>query len=108
MAVVFRRYRGRIIAAMICFFAFFSAAVGLGGWLPNILAERGFTITKSLSFVFAIQLAFPASSLLMMYALERYGRIPTAVTAFVLATLLSILFYFSRSDDDGAGGRRLR
>lgn len=54
MAVVFRRYRGRIIAAMICFFAFFSAAVGLGGWLPNILAERGFTITKSLSFVFGI------------------------------------------------------
>jgi putative MFS transporter len=98
MGVVFRRYRGRIIAAMICFIAFFSAAVGLGGWLPNILAQRGFTITKSLSFVFTIQLAFPASSLLMMYALERYGRVPTAVTAFVLATILSILFYFSRSD----------
>lgn len=98
VAVVFRRYRGRIIAAMICFFAFFSAAVGLGGWLPNILAERGFTITKSLSFVFTIQLAFPASSLLMMYALERWGRVPTAVTAFALATILSIVFYFSRSD----------
>ena len=97
MAVVFRRYRGRIIAAMICFFAFFGAAVGLGGWLPNILAERGFTITKSLTFVFAIQLAFPASSLLMMYALERWGRLPTAVAAFALATVLSILFYFSRS-----------
>ena len=98
MAVVFRRYRGRIIAAMICFFAFFSAAVGLGGWLPNILAERGFTITKSLSFVFTIQLAFPASSLLMMYALERFGRVPTAVTAFVLATIFSVLFYLSHSD----------
>lgn len=33
----------------------------------------------------------------MMYALERWGRIRTAVTAFVGATLLSILFYFSRS-----------
>jgi MFS transporter, putative metabolite:H+ symporter len=98
MGVVFRRYRGRIIAAMICFFAFFSAAVGLGGWLPNILAERGFTITKSLSFVFTIQLAFPASSLLMMYALERFGRVPTAVTAFVLATIFSVLFYLSHSD----------
>jgi len=98
MGVVFRRHRGRIIAAMICFFAFFSAAVGLGGWLPNILAQRGFTITKSLGFVFTIQLAFPASSLLMMYALERFGRVPTAVTAFVLATVLSILFYFSHSD----------
>jgi MFS transporter, putative metabolite:H+ symporter len=97
IGVVFRRYRGRIIAAMICFFAFFSAAVGLGGWLPNILAERGFTITKSLTYIFVIQLAFPASSLLMMYALERWGRINTAVTAFILATLLSIMFYFSRS-----------
>jgi MFS transporter, putative metabolite:H+ symporter len=98
MGVVFRRYRGRIVAAMICFFAFFSAAVGLGGWLPNILAERGFTVTKSLTFIFVIQLAFPASSLLMMYALERWGRINTAVMAFTLATLLSILFYFSRSE----------
>ena len=98
MAVVFRRYRGRIVAAMICFFAFFSAAVGLGGWLPNILAQRGFTITKSLTFIFAIQLAFPASSLVMMYALERWGRIRTAVTAFTGATLLSIVFYFSRSE----------
>ena len=48
MGVVFRQYRKRIIAAMICFFAFFSAALGLGGWLPNILAHRGFTIVKSL------------------------------------------------------------
>jgi MFS transporter, putative metabolite:H+ symporter len=98
VGVVFRRYRGRIIAAMICFFAFFGAALGLGGWLPNILAERGFTITKSLTFIFGIQLAFPISSLFMMFALERYGRVRTAVAAFVLATILSILFYYSRSD----------
>jgi MFS transporter, putative metabolite:H+ symporter len=98
VGVVFRRYRGRIIAAMICFFAFFGAALGLGGWLPNILAQRGFTIAKSLTFIFGIQLAFPISSLFMMYALERYGRVRTAVTAFVLATILSILFYYSRSD----------
>ncbi len=52
IGVVFRRYRGRIIAAMICFFAFFGAALGIGGWLPNILAQRGFTITKSLTFQF--------------------------------------------------------
>jgi MFS transporter, putative metabolite:H+ symporter len=98
VGVVFRRYRGRIIAAMICFFAFFGAALGLGGWLPNILAGRGFTITKSLTFIFGIQLAFPISSLFMMYALERYGRVRTAVAAFILATILSILFYYSRSD----------
>ena len=98
IGVVFRRYRGRIIAAMICFFAFFGAASGIGGWLPNILAQRGFTITKSLTFNFGITLAFPCASLFMMYSLERYGRIRTAVTAFIIATVLAILFYFSQSD----------
>ena len=98
IGVVFRRYRGRIIAAMICFFAFFGAATGIGGWLPNILAQRGFTITKSLTFNFGITLAFPCASLFMMYSLERYGRIRTSVTAFIIATVLAILFYFSQSD----------
>lgn len=98
MGVVFRQYRKRIIASMICFFAFFSAALGLGGWLPNILADRGFTIVKSLTFVLGMQLSFPLSSLFMMYALERFGRISTAFTAFVLATLFSIAFYYSQSD----------
>jgi len=98
MGVVFRRYRKRIIAAMICFFAFFGAALGLGGWLPNILADRGFTITKSLTFTFGMQLSFPLSSLFMMYSLERFGRIRTSVTAFVLAVVMSITFFYSRSD----------
>jgi MFS transporter, putative metabolite:H+ symporter len=98
MGVVFGRYRGRIVAAMICFFAFFGAALGIGGWLPNMLAQRGFTITRSLTFQFGITLAFPCASLFMMYALERWGRIRTSVTAFILATLLAILFYFSQSD----------
>ena len=98
MGVVFRRYRKRIIAAMICFFAFFGAALGLGGWLPNILADRGFTITKSLTFTFGMQLSFPLSSLFMMYSLERFGRIRTSVTAFVLAVVMSITFFYSGSD----------
>ncbi len=98
MGVVFRLYRGRIIAAMICFFAFFTAAVSLGGWLPQILADRGFTITKSLTFVFGMQISFPLSSLFMMYALEQFGRVRTSFTAFVLATLFAIAFYYSTSD----------
>ncbi|MGH7126326.1 MAG: MFS transporter [Stellaceae bacterium] len=98
MGVVFRAYRGRIIASMICFFAFFTAAVSLGGWLPQILADRGFTITKSLTFVMGMQISFPLSSLFMMYALERFGRVRTSVTSFALATLFAIAFYYSTSD----------
>ena len=51
LGIVWSRYPGRVIAGMICFFAFFSIALGLGAWLPNILAERGFGIAKSLNSI---------------------------------------------------------
>src|SRR5580700_6487834 len=45
-AVVFKMFPRRVIAGMICFTAFFGIAIGLGAWLPNIMAEKGFGITK--------------------------------------------------------------
>ena len=91
-ATVFRDYPGRVVAGMICFFAFFSIALGLGAWLPNILAERGFTIAKSLNSIFWMTLAFPCASAFMMYSLERFGRKPTAVTAFLLTGVFGLLW----------------
>ncbi|MBV9826644.1 MAG: MFS transporter [Alphaproteobacteria bacterium] len=98
VAVVFRDYRARVIAGMICFVAFFGVALGLGTWLPNIMNERGFTITKSLSYTFGMTLAFPCASIFMMYALERFGRKATAVAAFALAGLFAIAFANASSD----------
>jgi putative MFS transporter len=92
IATVFRDYPGRVIAGMICFFAFFSIALGLGAWLPNILAERGLTIAKSLNSIFWMTLAFPCASAFMMYALERFGRKPTAVVAFILTGVFGLLW----------------
>jgi len=92
IATVFRDYPGRVIAGMICFFAFFSIALGLGAWLPNILAERGFTIAKSLNSIFWMTLAFPCASAFMMYALVRFGRKPTAVIAFILTGVFGLLW----------------
>src|ERR1700751_2335402 len=46
LGIVLREYPGRVIAGMICFFAFFGIALGLGAWLPNILFESGLTFTK--------------------------------------------------------------
>ena len=92
IATVFRNYPGRVVAGMICFFAFFSIALGLGAWLPNILAERGFTIAKSLNSIFWMTLAFPCASAFMMYSLERFGRKPTAVTAFILTGVFGLLW----------------
>ncbi|HKS89323.1 MAG TPA: MFS transporter [Stellaceae bacterium] len=88
--VVFRQYPRRVIAGMICFSAFFGIALGLGAWLPNILVERGFTIAKSLNSIFWITLAFPCASGFMMFALEYFGRKPTAVAAFILTAVFGL------------------
>ena len=96
--MVFRHYRGRLIAAMVCFVAFFGVALGLGTWLPNMMADRGMTITKSLTYTFGMTLAFPCASLFMMFALERFGRKKTSITAFALAGLFAVAFVNAGTD----------
>ena len=77
LGIVLREYPGRVIAGMICFFAFFGIALGLGAWLPNILVERGFPIAKSLNSIFWITLAFPCASAFMMYSLSAANPPPS-------------------------------
>jgi putative MFS transporter len=96
--VVFRHYRGRVLAGMVCFVAFFGVALGLGTWLPNMLNDRGMTITKSLTYTLGMQCAFPCASLFMMFALERFGRKITATSAFVLAGVFAVGFVNAGTD----------
>ena len=98
IGIVLREYPRRVIAGMICFFAFFGIALGLGAWLPNILVERGFTIAKSLNSIFWITLAFPCASAFMMYSLERFGRKPTASIAFILTGIFGLLWSIASSE----------
>jgi putative MFS transporter len=98
LGVVLRQYPGRVIAGMACFYAFFSIALGLGAWLPNILVERGFTVAKSLNSIFWITLAFPCASAFMMYSLERFGRKPTASVAFILTGVFGLLWANATSE----------
>jgi MFS transporter, putative metabolite:H+ symporter len=90
--IVFKMFPVRVVAGMICFSAFFGVAIGLGTWLPNIMTEKGFTITKSLTYTFGMTLAVPCASLFMMYALDRFGRKITSVCAFVAAGVMAIAF----------------
>ena len=90
--VVFRQFPTRVVAGMICFTAFFGVAIGLGAWLPNMMNAKGFTITKSLQYTLAMNLAVPCASLFMMYALDKYGRKITSVCAFVGAGIMAIVF----------------
>jgi putative MFS transporter len=98
IAVVFRHYRGRVIAGMVCFVAFFGVALGLGAWLPSMIADRGNTITKSLTYTFGMQLAFPCASAFMMFALERFGRKRTATIAFIMAGVFAVGFVNATTD----------
>jgi len=98
IALVFREYPRRVIAGMMCFFAFFGIALGLGAWLPNILVERGFTIAKSLNSIFWITLAFPCASAFMMFSLEYFGRKRTAVIAFILTGLSALAWAGATSE----------
>jgi putative MFS transporter len=91
-AVVFSQFPIRVIAGMICFSSFFGVAIGLGAWLPNMMHDRGFTITKSLTYILGMNLAVPCASLFMMWALDKYGRKITSVLAFVGAGIMAIIF----------------
>ena len=90
--VVFKMYPKRVVAGMICFTAFFGIAIGLGAWLPNIMNEKGFTITKSLQYTLAMNFAVPCASIFMMYALDKFGRKITSVCAFLCAGVMAMVF----------------
>jgi len=91
-AVVFKMFPTRVIAGMICFTAFFGVAIGLGAWLPNMMNAKGFTITKSLQYVLAMNCAVPCASIFMMYALDKYGRKITSICAFIGAGIMAVVF----------------
>src|SRR5689334_12811785 len=67
-------------------------AGGLGAWLPNMMNAKGFTITKSLTYVLAMNFAVPCASLFMMYALDKYGRKITSICAFIGAGIMAVVF----------------
>ena len=99
-AVVFSRFPVRVIAGMICFSAFFGVAIGLGAWLPSIMVDKGFTITKSLTYTLAMNFAVPCASICMMYTLDKFGRKITSIVAFVGAGIMAVVFANAGSDTE--------
>ena len=97
-AVVFSQFPVRVVAGMICFSAFFGVAIGLGGWLPSIMVDKGFTITKSLTYTLAMNFAVPCASICMMYTLDKFGRKSTSIVAFVGAGIMAVVFANVQTD----------
>jgi putative MFS transporter len=57
-----------------------------------MMNSKGFSITKSLQYILAMNFAVPCASIFMMYALDKYGRKITSVLAFVGAGIMAIVF----------------
>jgi putative MFS transporter len=96
--IIFRAFPGRVVSGMICFVAFFGVALGLGNWLPSMIKQsHGLTISTSILYTAGINLAFPIASGFMMYALEKYGRKATAVSAFILSGVAAVAVGMSNS-----------
>jgi putative MFS transporter len=91
-AVVFKMFPMRVVAGMICFTAFFGFAIGLGAWLPGIMFDKGFTVTKSLQYTLLMNFAVPCASICMMFALDNIGRKVTSVCAFLAAGIMALVF----------------
>jgi MFS transporter, putative metabolite:H+ symporter len=99
LAVVFQHYRKTIVAAMVAFFTIYCAVYIVVTWLPSLMAsDRGFTVTKALTFTFGMTLAYPLSSGLMMYTLDKIGRLKVAVAGLICAAVMSLIFWESISE----------
>jgi putative MFS transporter len=90
--LIFSRYTRRVLGLMTALFCSFMALYALVTWLPTLMGNQGFTITKSLTFTLVMTTAFPISSIVLMMVLDRLGRIRTAIGAFVLAGISALLF----------------
>lgn len=88
----------RVVFVGIASFFVFGVGLMLATWLPNMMVDRGFTITKALSFTFGMTLSYPLSSLFLMFALDYFGRKITAVASLLAAGVLAIFFWQSSSE----------
>ncbi|MFA0922443.1 MFS transporter [Xanthomonas fragariae] len=85
-------YRGRI--GMLVVFHIFQAIgfFGFGNWLPALISAQGTGVSKSLSYAFAISLAYPLAPLLLLRFAQRWEN-KWQITASALgAVLFGVLF----------------
>jgi putative MFS transporter len=96
--VILRQNVHRVIFVAIASFTVFGVGLMLATWLPSMMVDRGFTITKALSFTFGMTLSYPLSSLFLVFALDYFGRKITAVASLFAAGILAMLFWNSTSE----------
>ncbi|HEY3756839.1 MAG TPA: MFS transporter [Opitutaceae bacterium] len=87
-----RTIKGRVV--MLVIFQIFQAIgfYGFGNWLPNLLARNGASFVHSLSYSFAIALAYPLGPLLCCTFADRYEPKRQIVLASLAIAVFGIVF----------------
>jgi MFS transporter, putative metabolite:H+ symporter len=89
---VFRRYPRRIFSFMGSLFCISVGIYVIATWLPALMGRQGYGIEQSLKFSLVVTCAFPLSSVALIFLLDRFGRMRTVISAFLLASLSTLIF----------------
>ncbi|MDN2453945.1 MFS transporter [Lactobacillus sp. UCMA15818] len=74
-----------VSATIVCQYTFTS-------WVPTLLVKQGINIVSSLGFTTVMLLGAPTGAFLGAQLVDRVGRKPTIVTAFIFAAVLGIIY----------------
>lgn len=87
-----RKFLRRTVFLWLLWFGIVYSYYGIFTWLPSILALKGFSLTKSFSYVIIMTLAQIPGYFSAAFLVDRIGRKPT-LAAFVLGTAISAYFF---------------
>ncbi|MFT9213648.1 MFS transporter [Liquorilactobacillus ghanensis] len=79
-----------VSAAIVCQYTFTS-------WVPTLLVKQGINIVSSLGFTTVMMLGAPVGAFLGSQLVDRIGRKPTIVTAFIAAAALGMIYSHQNS-----------
>lgn len=91
-----KKFLRRTVFLWLLWFGIVYSYYGIFTWLPSILAIKGFSLTKSFSYVIVMTLAQIPGYFTAAFFVDRIGRKPTLAT-FVLGTATSA-FFFGQAD----------
>lgn len=78
-------YLGASILFAVATLATLFAWYGLGTWLPNLMVTAGYDLGSALTFALALNLGAVAGSIITAWAGDRFGAVPTAIVAAMVA-----------------------
>lgn len=93
-----KAYIRRTIFLWIMWFGVVFSYYGIFTWLPSLLALKGFSLTKSFSYVLLMTLAQIPGYFSAAYLVDKIGRKPT-MAGYILGTAVSAYFFGQGSSE---------